>query len=390
MPKFPKFSRRTEYVTGSVFEKFRPKMQQMGSNLVRLHIGDSYLPPPYSLPMDQQFLDNREGFNRYCDTFGILPLREALSEKLENDNHLPAKPGQIMMSCGACNALNIGLQALVNPGEEVILLSPFWPFFKGMVKLAEGRAIEVPFYLRLYEQPELDIEDYLQRFTSSKTAALYLNTPNNPSGKVLNRAQLQQIADFAQKHRLWIISDEAYDGMTYEEHRHLSIGSLRGMFDQTLSIFTFSKVYMFSGLRLGYVAAPEAVLKNLNKIMVHQLYSPATISQQMMIEPVRNRRQWRDRFVNHARELRDMFIANLRISPRIPEGAYYLFFSIKDYLRGRDYWQVIDECLERGVSVAPGNDFGADYTDYIRLCFTGENPARLEIAIERLNQIFPG
>ncbi len=147
---------------------------------------------------------------------------------------------------------------------------------------------------------------------------------------------------------------------------------------------------MFSGLRLGYVVADESVLKNLNKIMVHQLYSPATISQQMMVEPVRNRYQWRDSFVRHSQELRDMFVDNLKIFPQIPEGAYYLFFSIKDYLKGRDYWQAIDDCLEKGVSVAPGNDFGEDFSDYIRICFTGENPNRLEIAIERLNEIFPG
>lgn len=124
-------------------------------------------------------------------------------------------------------------------------------------------------------------------------------------------------------------------------------------------------------------------------MMVHQLYSPSTISQQMMVEPVKNRTQWRDAFVKHCHELRDMFITNLKISPQIPEGSYYLFFSIEDHFKGRGYSEVIDECLEKGVSVAPGNDFGKDFPDYIRICFTGENPERLEIAINRLNEIFP-
>jgi aspartate/methionine/tyrosine aminotransferase len=389
MPKFPEFAERTKNVGGSVFEKFRPKMQQRGSNLVKLHIGDTYLTPPYSIPIDKNFLNNNEGFNRYCDTFGIYSLREALSVKVNTDNQLLADPDQILMTCGATNALNTAVQTLVNPGEDVIVLTPTWPFFKGMVTIAGGNVIEVPLYVRLYREPELDISGYIESLSTTKTVAIYLNTPNNPSGKVLNRNQLRQVADFAQKNRLWIISDEAYDGMTYDNHDHVSIGSLSGMYNRTISIFTFSKVFMFSGLRLGYIVTDATTIKNLNKMMVHQLYSPATISQQMMVEPVKNRAEWRDQFVRHCRELRDLFTANLKISPQVPEGSYYLFFSTTEHLNGREYWEVIDECLGKGVSIAPGDDFGEDFHDYVRICFTGEKPERLEIAIDRLNEIFP-
>ena len=389
MPKFPEFAERTKHVGGSVFEKFRPKMKKMGGDLVKLHIGDTYLAPPYYLPIENNFMGNNEGFNRYCDTFGIHALRQALSEKVNNDNQLRASPNQILMTCGATNALNTSVQTLINPGEDVIVLTPTWPFFMGMVTIAGGNVIEAPLYTRLYDEPELDILEYLEHHKTGSTVAIYLNTPNNPSGKVLNLSQLQQIADFAKKNRLWIISDEAYDGMTYDNHNHISIGSLPAMYNQIISIFTFSKVFMFSGLRLGYIVTAESTIKNLNKMMVHQLYSPATISQQMMVDPVQNRAQWRNEFVMHCKELRDFFIANLKISPQIPEGSYYLFFSIKEHLNGRDYWEVIDECLEKGVSIAPGNDFGKDFSDYVRICFTGENPERLELAIDRLNEIFP-
>lgn len=388
MPKFPEFADRLKYITGSVFEKYQSKMKHMGNDLVKLHIGDTYLSPPYSIPIDSSFIDNNNGFNRYCNTFGFDPLREALSEKVKTDNQLNTKFRNIMMTCGATNALNISCQNLIDPGEDVLILTPFWPFFKGMVSIAGGNKIEVPFYTLLFQQPNLDIRDYLQSFITTKTVALYLNTPNNPSGKVLSRDQLEQIAEFAQKNNLWIISDEAYDGMTYDNHHHISIGSFSGMFNQTISIFTFSKVFMFSGLRLGYVAADESAIINLNKVMVHQLYSPATISQQMMVEPVRKRNQWRDAFVKHCQQCRDLIIKNLKISPQIPEGSYYLFFSIKDFLNGRDYWEVIDQCFDEGVSIAPGESFGEDYSDYIRLCFMGESPDRLEIAVDRLNEIF--
>ncbi|MFQ5512579.1 MAG: pyridoxal phosphate-dependent aminotransferase [Candidatus Krumholzibacteriia bacterium] len=390
MPRFPGFAARTGVITGSVFEKFRARMQEQGSNLVGLHIGDAYAPPPYDLPVDAGFLSRHPGFNRYCDTFGITPLREALAEKAQSENALDATPGRVMMTAGACNALSIGMQALVDPGDEVLLPSPYWPFFRGMVRVAGGEAVEVPFYTVLYDDPGLDIAAHLEGHLTAKTVALYLNTPNNPSGKVLDKRQLEQVADFVRANDLWLISDEAYDGMVYDGHEHLSIGALPGMFERTLSVFTFSKVYMFSGLRLGYVVAPESVLANLNKIMVHQLYGPSTLSQQMMVTAVETRKQWSSAFVDHSRELRDMFIRGLAVSPQVPEGAYYLFFSIEDHLRGRDYWQVIDECLAAGVSVAPGEDFGKDFRDYIRICFTGEPPDRLELAVRRLNEIFPG
>ncbi len=387
MPRFPHLSSRLERLTGSVFEKFLPKMRQKGSDLVRLHIGDSYLPPTYPLPLEDEFLQEHPFFNRYCNTLGVEELRVALAEKLGRDNRLPAGPEHIMPTAGACNALNVSAAGLLEPGEEALVLTPAWPFFFGMVKAADGLPVEVPFYTRLYEDPQLDIVSYLEKFITPKTAALYLNTPNNPSGKVLNRAQLQQVCDFVREHRLWLISDEAYDGMVFDGREHLSAAAFPEMFPQTLSVFTFSKVYMFAGLRLGYLVAEQSVLKNLNKLMVHQLYSPSTLAQYLMIEPVKTRREWGTAFVEHCRELRDLVTQNLRVPHHVPEGTYFTFFPIRDCLNGRGYWEVIDRCLDAGVSVAPGNDFGKDYGDYIRICFAGESPERLKIALERLNRV---
>lgn len=390
MPKFPNFAARNDNVTGSVFEKFRAKMQAQGSHMVGLHIGDSYAAPPYDLPLDPEFLRANPGFNRYTDTFGVPALREAVAGKLEKENDLKVGIENIMMTAGACNALNVSMQALIEPGDDVILLSPYWPFFRGMVRLAGGNVIEAPFYTLLYDNPDLDIKSHIEKYLTPNAAAIYANTPNNPSGKVLSRGQLEQIAAVAREHDLWLVSDEAYDGMTYDGHEHFTVGGFPDMFERTLSIFTFSKVYMFSGLRLGYVVAPQPVLRNLNKMMVHELYSPPTVTQQMMVEPVRTHAEWSGKFVKHFWELRDMFVERLEISPQVPEGTYYFFFPINNLLRGRDYWGVIDECLDNGVAVAPGADFGNDYADWVRLCFTGEAPDRLEVAIDRLNRIFPG
>ena len=387
MPRYPHFSDRLAQLSGSVFEKFLPKMNKKGSDLIRLHIGDAYLPPPYELPIDRKFLSAHPLFNRYCNTFGIPALRVALSEKLQEDNQLPTEADDIMMTCGASNALNVAMQGIVNPGDEVLVLTPCWPFFPGMVRTMGGTVREIPFYTRLYQETNIDIAALLRSHLSDNTVALYLNSPNNPSGKVLSKTQLQQVARFVRDHQLWLVSDEAYDGMTYDKRHHYSPGSFPKMFPQTLSIFTFSKVYMFAGLRLGYMAAPNTVLRQLNKALVHTLYSPSTIGQQMMVQPVRDRQSWGGLFLDTCQDLRRIISEGLDAPHIVPEGAYYLFIDLNDLLRRRDYWSVIESCLDAGVSVAPGNDFGKGYHNYVRLCFAGESPERLKIAVERLNQV---
>lgn len=387
MPRFPNFAHRVESITGSVFEKYRSKMVAQGENLIKLHIGDTYLPPDYDLPVDKNLLADHPDFNRYCNTFGFEPLRDALTVKLKEDNSLSVNRDQILITNGATNALSISMMALVQPGDEVLVLSPAWPFFFGMVQIAGSKIIEVPFYTRLFDEPELDIERYLAEFITSKTVAVYLNTPNNPSGKILSQPQLEQVARVVQKNNLWLVSDEAYDGLTFDGQTHVSIATLPGMFERTLSVFTFSKSFMFAGLRLGYVVASEDVVATLNKMMVHQLYSPSTLAQQMMVEPVKTRRQWLPSVRNHYQMLRDLAVDIIEIDLHTPDAGYFIFFPADKYLRGRNYWDVIEMCLENGVSIAPGDSFGKDFSHYIRLCFTGEPEERLCVGLARLNDI---
>jgi aspartate/methionine/tyrosine aminotransferase len=387
MPRYPDFAERVDRVPASVFEKFRPKMKEKGPYLIYLHIGDTFMPPLYDLPVDAGFLKKRPYFNRYCNTFGVEHFRRVLVDKLTEDNGFSVDVENILATSGATNALSASVMTFLNPEDEILVLTPCWPFFSGMVKLADAKVVEVPFYVKLFEEPGLDIVEYLQSHINQRISAIYVNTPNNPSGKVLNLNQLKMLAQFARQNNLWIISDEAYDGLLFDGRQHISIATLPGMSGQTVSIFTFSKSFMFAGLRLGYLVGDHRVVQSINKTMVHQLYSPSTLSQYMMVEPVKRRHTWIPRLCQQYQDLRDMFCEKLKVKVQSPEGTYFLFFLLDEYLAGRSYWEVIDAFLEEGVSVAPGGDFGADFDHYIRICFTGESPERLEKAIERLNKV---
>jgi aspartate aminotransferase len=387
MPRFPEFAQRVQRIQPSVFEKFRSRIKEKKGFLLHLHIGDTYLSPDYHLPIDLEFLKSHPYFNRYCNTFGVDSFRRMLVRKLNDDNGFDVEVDNVLATSGATNALSASVLSLLNPGEEILVFTPCWPFFPGMVELADARVIQVPFYLKLYQEPDLNISDYLEKFLTFSTSALYLNTPNNPSGKVLNLSQLRQVAEFARNHQLWIISDEAYDGLVFDQNQQHCIATLPGMFEQTLSVFTFSKSFMFAGLRLGYVTGSETAIKEINKTMVHQLYSPSALSQYMMIEPLKLRHSLIPRLRDHYQELRDRFVRQLEIPVQPPEGTYFLFFSIREYLSGRSYWQVIDELFEAGVAVATGEEFGKDFGDYIRICFTGEKPERIQLAIEKINRV---
>lgn len=389
MPAYPNFTPKPDKITGSVFEAFLPKMREKGSDMVRAHLGDSPTVPNYPLPLADEFMAQFPAFNRYCNTYGIQSLREALAEKLKRDNQLPTTFENIMVTSGGTNGLSAITQAILQEGDEILLLTPYWPFFRGMVDLSGAKKIEIPFYTRLYDEPELDIQALLQSHLSPNTAALYLNSPNNPSGKVLTKEQLETIAEFAKKHNLWVISDEAYDGMTYGKEHH-SIASLPGMFERTFSVFTFSKLFMFAGIRLGYLAAEAENLKKINRILVHQIYSANSPGQQMMLQPLQNLNQWSGKFVQHCRSVRDSIHESLKVEHNLPEGAYYFFFSVEPYLNGRSYDEVINQLMDAGVSVALGKDFGEHFANYVRVCYAAESAERMQLAVQRLNSVLCG
>jgi len=357
--------------------------------LMPLHVGDSYLKPH---PRLQELLYRpwQSTDMRYGDPGGLTALRAALADKLRSRNEIAwATPDLVRVATGATHALAMAVGAVISPGEEVILATPYWPIMHGIVTLANGRAVEAPFSQMLYADEMASIDDLLSPYLSERTAALYLATPNNPDGKVLSLAQAQAVAAFAKRHDLWLIVDEAYEDYVYEDHRHVSIAALPGMSDRTITVYSFSKCAAAAGTRLGYVVAPEAVADTIGKACNHTVYTPPFHVQRAFLEAM----PILPEFTANARQaftgLRELVASRLQAPTHIPQGACYVFIDFRDYLPSGadDCRPVLDEAARAGVMMAHGAGFGSPYGHHARLCFTARPPSDISTAIDRLNRV---
>ena len=387
MPRFPHFSERVQGLGGSIFERYEKSMRAQGDNLVRMHIGDTYRQPDYPLALEEQFRQSHPNFNCYPNTFGTAALRRLLLEKINEDNFELEGIENIMVSSGGTHALSAAMMAILNPGDEVIIPTPAWPLYFGIVKLAGGAYTELPLFTKESALNESDFSAALESCVNDRTVAIYVNSPNNPSGRQLTQTQMQTIIKFAERHNLWIVADEAYDGLVYDGESSPSIASLPSAFERTMTVFTFSKLYMFAGIRLGYLTGPAEVIRKANAALVHQIYSAQMPGQLLLEDAVGLRHEWKPRVVEAFRQARDHFMLHCPVPITAPSGGYFAFFDIADYLNGRDYWDVIEACIDGGISPAAGINFGRDFGSWIRLCFTGEPHERLQLGLERFGRV---
>ena len=385
MPRAPHFAARLEALGGSVFERHLPRIRGAATRPVKLHIGDSADPPNHGLPLDDAFCEIHAHWYQYPATTGVRRMRYALAEFHDREHDLATETDQILVTAGATNALAATVQAVIDPGDEVLVPTPSWPFFRGMVTMAGGTVRELPFYT--LERP-IDALNALEDAIGPKTAALYLNTPNNPSGRVLDAATRRAVTDLAARHGLWLLSDEAYDGMAYDGRTTRPLALFASQPETVISTFTFSKIHRFAGLRLGWIRADAEVVRRIDRAMVHTVYSASSLAQEMMLEPVRTRRDWAPAVLADLQVRRDGFLAALDLDTQPCEGTYFAFLDAAPFLdAGRNLDDVIVESLEEHVLVAPGGDFGADYGTWIRACFAAEARPTVEDAARRLRRV---
>jgi aspartate/methionine/tyrosine aminotransferase len=340
-----------------------------------------------------------ENRSHYLQTTGLPRLQELLADKLRRRNGIPiGSPDEIMVTTGGIHALFITCQALLEPGDEVIVPDPEWPPCAGNIKLARGVAVPCPLHESFGWRYDLD---QLASKITPKTRAIYLNSPHNPTGGVLNRADVEAIAALAARHGIWILSDEAYEDVIFDDGEHVSAASLPGMYERTISLYTFSKTYAMTGLRLGYVAAKDAHLRERMKKAL--FYTASNIASVVQFGGIGALEGSQDAVAQYRQELqarRDLFYEGIRASAGAifsgepPRGAFYAFLRIDPSwvppagAQESISWAMAEYLISHGrIGCVPGVDFGANGEGYVRFCFARDR-RELSGALDSMRELF--
>jgi aspartate aminotransferase len=338
-----------------------------------------------------------ENKTHYLLTAGLPRLRELIAAKLRDKNRIPLVDAEdVLVTNGGIHGLHIICQALLESGDEVLVPDPEWPPTAGHVRLAHAVPVPCPLHESLGWRYDLD---ELEARISPKTRVLYLNSPNNPTGGLLTRADLERLAAIATRHDLWVISDEAYEDVVFEGE-HLSIASLPGMYERTIPLYTFSKSYAMTGLRLGYVAIKnEAMRDRARKVLFYTASNISSVVQFGGIGGLEGSQQCIVDFRTELRARRDLFyrgIADLGgdvFSGEPPAGAFYAFLRIGGEApavpgSGSISWRTVEYLIKNGrIGCVPGVDFGATGEGYIRFCFARDR-RELTGALESMQRLF--
>lgn len=387
----PSLSRIVGVVRPGVFAELQARIDARGRggvDLVPLHIGDTFLDPPseaaFARACDPERLEPE--LYRYGATIGLGTLREAMAARLGARFHLDVGADRILLGVGATHAIACAARTILDEGDEFVLCAPYWPLAHGILASTGARVVEVPLTDRLYADPSLDPAESIARAMTKKTKAIYLITPNNPDGKILSRAQLSSIAELAIQRDSWVIADEAYADYAFAAP-HVSMATLPGMAERTITAHSMSKSHGLAGLRIGCVVAPPNVVRAARKVAIHTTFNVPVVAQRAALAALSAGEAWTNRAREEYRAARDVAVDALKgasVRFGLAEGGTYLFFDFRELLDGRPLKILLEHCIDRGVLLAPGEAFGVDYGSFARLCTTAVPRARLVEGIARL------
>ena len=365
---------------GSVYSALAHRLASHPGETYPLHVGDTWMEPAAGCRMGDLSVDEHPGMHRYATPQGLPRLLELAADRIARDSGAPCAAEQLLITTGATGALGAIAGALIEDGDEVLLAAPYWPLISGIVRSFHGRPVPVPLFGEA-DSAAAAVELF-ERRRSRRTIAVYLNTPNNPTGELLPRDWLEALARWARDHGLWILADEVYERIVYEgEHVHLR--SLAP--ERTFSVHSFSKAYGMAGNRCGYLAGPIEVMGELRKVSTHTFYSAPTAAQLAGIRALEGAADgWLTEAVALYRQAGEA--AAVRLGLRPPSGSTFLFLDVGDRLDERGLEGFLEDCVDRGLFLAPGPSFGP-YPTHARLCFTSVEPARVARGVEVLARL---
>ena len=363
----------------------REVQEREGIEVIRFDVAEPQFPPP-EVALEGTIEAIKSGLTRYTPPRGLPELVSRVCQYLKVTRSLNYSEEEVIITPGAKFAVYSALKTILDPGDEVILISPYWVSFKSIPLMLSARVVEV----RMKKPYGLD-EEFLKGAINSRTKAIVINTPHNPTGWIFTKEELKVIRDLAIDHDLFVISDEVDWAYIYEGE-HVSPASMPGMHDKVVVIDSFSKVYSMTGWRVGFAAGPKEVINDMLAIQQHTVSAPATFAQWgclKVLEHVLNDRTYIDSLIKLCRFNRDYIVKELNSINGIecpkPPGAFYLFPSIEALGIHSDV--LVRDLLSYGVAVAPGYLFGSEFKYYFRICYA--LPKEMVISgIERMKKYF--
>lgn len=361
------------------------QLEAQGKNIIHLEIGE----PDFDTPMNIKksairALEN--GWTHYGPSAGLPELREAIADEVTKTRGIKVTPSQVVVTPGGKPVMFFSMLALLDEGDEVIYPNPGFPIYESVINFVGAKP--VPIQLREQNCFRLDVNELLS-LVSPKTKMIVINSPQNPTGSMLTKGDLEAIAQIALKNNIIILSDEIYSRIIYSGEHH-SIFSFDGMQDHTIILEGYSKTYAMTGWRLGYGVMPAALADQVARLQTNCNSCTASFVQRAGIEALNGPQLEVDKMVEEFRKRRDVIVAGLneidQINCLVPEGAFYVFPNITR--TGIESGKLAERILyEAGVAALSGTAFGACGEGYIRLSYAN-SIANIEIALDRLKTLF--
>ena len=381
-----RLAKRLDEVGFSDIVQIRNKVMGLRAEGLRvhsLHGGEPFFETPANIKYAaiQALVENE---THYAPSSGVLPLRKALVEKLAAKNALNVTTDEVIATVGGSQALYGAFQSVLDPGDDALVFSPYWTPIADLITGAQARPLLVP----STSARRNGIRNTLEQFSTPQTRAVYYNTPQNPSGLVFTRAEAEEVAAFAIERDLVVVADEAYEDLVYDGD-HVSIASLPGMAERTITCFTFSKTYAMTGWRAGYAVAQEPFMTALRKIVLYSTNGVATPVQYAMIQALKTPESEIAGIREEYRKRRDLLVAGLNevgLECESPAGAFYAFPNVeKIHKNSRTAAQIL---LEKAhIATIPGSVFGAQGEGHLRFGYA-VTIKEIEDCVEALRKFF--
>ena len=386
-------ARRTEPIGGSdvlIMQRLAAELTARGEPVYRFVQGEPDFDTPAHI-VEAAMRAMQDGYTHYPPSEGYLGLREAVAAKLARENGLEVDPRtEVIVTNGAGLGLYLAIMAVVDPGDEVLLSDPTYGPYRNDILLAGGTPVLVPLVPDTEGRPRWDLAA-LEAAITPRTRAIIINTPSNPTGVVMNDAELAGIADLALRHDLVIIADEVYEKLVFDGAKHVSIATLAPeVAARTITVNSFSKTYAMTGWRLGYNAAPAALVATMEKVNSVCGRAAAAFVQQAGIAALHGPQDSIASMIEAYAARRNLVDGQLREMPKVrwisPEGAFYFFIDASAF--GLDSRELAERMLhDAHVILTPGTYYGPAGAGWLRLSFS-TSPSELVEGLERMHDAF--